>query len=372
MRFLVFAPNDWEEQWMNRQQLFSRIGRKNTVTYSTGLFFSWDTKTQRYLKAPNFFNVLKHRDNVDILSVSKIFCRVPKLRYLDVLIVKLFGLYINKLMGNEKVCLYLFHPKFYQQTSSVKKQLLVYHLYDDLSLQRGYELYREDDEVLLKEADIVICSSKLLQQKIIEKTGRKDILFLPNGVDSTAFSTPRQVPSELKDIRGPKVTYTGSINEKVDLELLLSLSLELENVNFILVGNLKENVLPEKLITEIKRRPNIFLLGFKEKTEMIGYVQHSDVNIMIYKTDGSTWSKYIYPLKMHEYLSTGKPIISSDIDAVREYSAHIHIASDKESWIQAIQTALSEPTFDENKVKIAKLNDWEHRVDSLYHYLKLD
>src|SRR5450759_4284903 len=39
---LALAPQVWNEQWVNRQQLLSRIGRHHDVLYSTGGWFVWD------------------------------------------------------------------------------------------------------------------------------------------------------------------------------------------------------------------------------------------------------------------------------------------------------------------------------------------
>ena len=35
-RFVVLAPNRWDCVWMNRQQIFSRLGQRHFVLYSTG------------------------------------------------------------------------------------------------------------------------------------------------------------------------------------------------------------------------------------------------------------------------------------------------------------------------------------------------
>jgi hypothetical protein len=41
-RLLALAPNSWDGQWMNRQQILSRLGAHHDVLYSTGAWSVWD------------------------------------------------------------------------------------------------------------------------------------------------------------------------------------------------------------------------------------------------------------------------------------------------------------------------------------------
>ena len=75
-------------------------------------------------------------------------------------------------------------------------------------------------------------------------------------------------------------------------------------------------------------------------TESLGaYPQHFDVCLMPYRMDDYT--KYVYPLKMHEYLAGGKPVVSSRIRSVEDFRHVVTIAGSREEWSQAIEQALS-------------------------------
>ena len=68
---------------------------------------------------------------------------------------------------------------------------------------------------------------------------------------------------------------------------------------------------------------------------------------------------------MHEYLAVGKPIISCDIEAVREFSEVINIAKNSEQWKQLIHHLLSDKANHEmkhNRQAVARINTWEQRV----------
>jgi len=82
---------------------------------------------------------------------------------------------------------------------------------------------------------------------------------------------------------------------------------------------------------------------------------------MPYRLDDYT--KYIYPLKMHEYLASGRPVVSAPICSVKEFSHVVAIADHVQDWSNVIKHALSS---EENtaarcaeRQRVALEHDWE-------------
>jgi len=369
LEFIVLAPNSWQGQWMNRQQLFSRIAANHRVVYSCGPFFLWQRHEPQF-KSAHWLPKPKKLDGVILCAAPIIYTRIPKIAALDNLATKKFCRYLeNQTSHNAGICLYLFHPKFLDYTQGIKHSLLVYHAYDDFSKQGLNQSKSKNEEILLREADIVFASSSKIKERLEKISGRKDIIFLPNGVDYEHFSTPTAIPDELAKLPGPKVAYTGSINKKVDLELLLTIAEKLPDTQFIMIGPIGELDASGHLhLLQVKRTKNIHLLGEKQIDEIPAYMQHVDINVMIYKSDESTWASSGYPLKLHEYLAVGKPIVSADIDAVREFASVLKIAKTPSQWVELLTQEL-QATPDEQSVgsrkKISKSNTWNSRVDTI-------
>ena len=80
--------------------------------------------------------------------------------------------------------------------------------------------------------------------------------------------------------------------------------------------------------------PNVYFLGSKPTSDLSRYPQHFDVCLMPYRVNDYT--KYIYPLKLHEYLATGRPVVSVPLPALRGYEHLVEIASGVAGWEQAI------------------------------------
>lgn len=68
-------------------------------------------------------------------------------------------------------------------------------------------------------------------------------------------------------------------------------------------------------VHEFSRRPNVHFLPLKSQVELAAYPQHFDVCVMPYTLD--RYSRSTYPLKLHEYFASGRPVVSTPIEAVR-------------------------------------------------------
>ncbi|MCV2886036.1 glycosyltransferase [Aestuariibacter sp. AA17] len=364
--FTVLAPNQWDGPWMNRQQLFSRIAKNHTVTYSTGPLFSWDIRTDGFAKRP-FTASWTHQHGVDVVTAGKCDTRIPKVGWLDKMATASFS---RKLRAQANVkkrhILYLFHPMFLDYVDTVEHDILVYHAYDDFSKQGAYdERMRQKESALLARADVVFASSTAIQTRLQEMKNR-DVIFVPNGVDYTQFSTPCAEPEDLADIPHPRVGYTGSINRKVDLALIAYLADALPHIHFVMIGGVGQLGGQSDAYQRLQSVTNVHFLGAKSVTDIAAYMQHMDINTMVYKADDSNWSASGYPLKLHEYLAVGKPTISAGIDAVLPFEHVVDIPLTPDAWKQAIERNLKQTdTLYELRQQVAKENTWEQRVETI-------
>ena len=107
--------------------------------------------------------------------------------------------------------------------------------------------------------------------------------------------------------------------------------------------------------------PNVHFLWEKPVDHLGGYPQHFDVCIMPYLMDDYT--KYIYPLKMHEYLASGRPVISSPICSVEEFRDVITVSGTCSEWTHAIERAISPgqdtPAQCSKRQEVAREHDWD-------------
>jgi glycosyltransferase involved in cell wall biosynthesis len=94
---------------------------------------------------------------------------------------------------------------------------------------------------------------------------------------------------------------------------------------------------------------------------MSHYAQHFDVCIMPYVLNDYT--NYIYPLKLNEYLASGRPVVASPTRLLKEFDGTIQLCGSPEQWSAALSTALQPQanSAEARKVRqeIAKKHDWD-------------
>src|SRR5690606_16246345 len=77
------------------------------------------------------------------------------------------------------------------------------------------------------------------------------------------------------------------------------------------------------------------------------------------------------PLKVYEYLATGLPIVSTDLDGLGATRGDLNIAKNHDEFERQIQGALHNPHEGrEERLAAARENSWENRVSLLEHRLE--
>jgi glycosyltransferase involved in cell wall biosynthesis len=108
----------------------------------------------------------------------------------------------------------------------------------------------------------------------------------------------------------------------------------------------------------------VHFLGGKPSKSLGAYPQHFDVCLMPYVVDDYT--RYVYPLKMHEYLAGGKPVVSSPIRSVEDFKYVIALARTRDEWSRAIENGLSSgentPEQRARRQRVARDYDWDGLV----------
>jgi len=377
MRIIGLAPNAWHGQWVNRQQLLSRLGLKHRVLYSTGAWSIWDRQSIDWRRAKPLGH-LHRADNVAIEEAPKFLLRWPRFPRLDQFAIRAHARRLLRHFDRAEappLLTLLFHPWFFPYARFLRSDLLVYHVYDLLEAAPGWDAHQEALEVaLLREADLVTAVSETIAARLREKVAR-EIRILPNGVDLAAFdvrgTATQTIPQDLARIPRPRLGYVGSLHFQIDYGLVAMLAQARPEWNFVFVGGspggTDRDERAEKELKLCRSCPNVHFLGEKHRSEVPAYVSNMDVNLMLYRLSSETWIKAIYPLKLHEYLAVGKPVVSADIPAVREFSAVVRIAAGFTAWLQAIEEALHSGGIgtETERRAVAAQNSWDARAATM-------
>ncbi len=225
----------------------------------------------------------------------------------------------------------------------------VYYCVDDFSEWPGLDqepLRRMDDEVI-QAADVLIAASESLQEKLAS-AGRASEL-LTHGVDLDHWTSLNQSGERgvLSQFEGPLFLFWGVIDQRLDVEFLQALNDSLDKGTIVLVGP-QQN--PPAEIAELSR---VKLLPPVEFDELPGCGHAADVLIMPYVDEPV--SRAMQPLKLLEYLATGKPVVARDLPATKAWADCMELAATKEGFVAKVEKVVSSGVTDQQRLSRERL-----------------
>lgn len=269
--------------------------------------------------------------------------------------------------GFRSPILLIWHPQYLDMLDEFPGVPCIYYIYDHLSGYTGSDpTQRSRSELeLIRRADLVfVLSRKLLE---LNQSFNSNIVLLPNAVDFEHFSRARnaetEIPDDLLSIPRPRVGYIGSINEKVDIELLQEIADNRPAFSVVLIGRQNFQSDDGRLgFSQLVDRPNVYWIPYRDPNVLPAYLKGLDVCLMCYVING--WTYYGDPSKMHEYLAAGKPTVGTPLPAIAEYQDVIEVPSQSSEWITAIDRCLLDIGADAiaRRVDVARSNSYEERV----------
>jgi glycosyltransferase involved in cell wall biosynthesis len=192
------------------------------------------------------------------------------------------------------------------------------------------------------------------------------VVVEPSGVDLERFENlPDPEPSrrQLGLPPGLTVVCTGHLYPGRGMDLFLQLASRMPQVNFLWVGGNPADVgmWRKHASTQIIR--NVSFSGFIPNQKLPLYQAAADVLVMPYYSSvagssGGNIAGVFSPLKMFEYMATGRAILCSDLPALREVLSEdvacFAPVGDEAAWQAALEHLLSDRNFSNQLAQAAR------------------
>jgi glycosyltransferase involved in cell wall biosynthesis len=224
---------------------------------------------------------------------------------------------------------------------------------------------------------VVVCDA--LRRMYLESHAISDdkIVVAHNGatpIDVSDMPLPDLGPA------GMHVGYIGSLYEGRGVDIIGGMAERCPEVHFHLIGGDPDQV--EAWRRKLGSLDNITFHGFKPYAEAAAYRQAFDVLLAPYQREVSVGpggqaesSRYMCPMKLCEYMATGKAIICSDLPVLHELLEDGETTlfcppDDVEAWAAAVDRLYRDPVLRERigeqaRTKFMSQHTWQIRAEQI-------
>ena len=197
--------------------------------------------------------------------------------------------------------------------------------------------YREAYRVIAAQSEFIFTVS----QELADRISPTRAVVVPNGLDAERWTPLRHEPGSLKLLKRPIGVYAGTIDGRIDTELIAAASRSLPSI--VLAGPHHDPA----TVSRLREIPGVHLLGELRQEELVAIIQHCDVGLVPHRDTPLT--RAMSPLKLYEYLGGGLPVVSIDLPPVRGVSERVALCASGADWPRAIATSVELGRLDESR-----------------------
>lgn len=353
---IIFFPGiNWEFLFQRPQQLASVFSNKGYRVFYLRINFRSIKETAvrmvgpgvLELQLPGPVDLVYFRDDMKIEDQGRILTALNKFK---------------EIFGIDQAVLLVEHPFWATFVFNLKDKHhwpVLYDCLDDIDgFQNNLPKYLITEKEILKKSNWVMATSRALVERA--KVYNSCCFLVPNGTDFEHFNRSRPIAFEIHNLRKPVIGYYGAISSWFDVHLISWLAEKRPAWTFLLIGEIFQVD-----VSDLKNHLNVVLLGKKPNSILPSFLQGFDVCIIPFKRTPLTDATN--PVKLYEYLSAGKPVVSSRLTELEYYADWVDLVETPEEWLLHLDLALKTDGQEKktNRIAFAMQNTWLNRVDQI-------
>jgi len=386
-KFIVIYFGDWwDNRWRRRQQLAWRLAERQDV--EKVYYIEFPVSIPELIKSIGGISYLGARDRWGHIFKHGFRSSLKKLEIITpVSLLPYFGprfdfdkafvrFFTSRLLRDvvkkeslaHRTVLWISHPFAINYIGKFNEELVCYDCTERFAdfKEWGDNLRKKiakDDIYITSKARLVFTQTTpvLLEKKKLNPNTH----LVPNAVDYENFIRSGDKKIDLSDINAikkPILGFIGIYNNKIDEELLIKAAEAYPNCSIVILGI----YLRDTNFDRLARYDNVHYLGLKDFSEIPSYLEFFDVCLLPYKIDCD--NRGGSPLKLFDYLASGKPIVSIKVSGTEDFGDVAILAENHEKFIEGINSALNDHellTQLKRRMK-AKENSWKIRADQVW------
>jgi len=253
------------------------------------------------------------------------------------------------------------HPFWYPiAISTIKEEdLFIYDQFDNIKAFPGTPTATIDlEKYIIKNSDFIFCSSDYLLN-ITKRQTSAPCYIIRNACDYNHF----KVAENFSD--SGIIGYFGAIEEWLDLDLIRKIALAFPDSEIHLIG---QDIISASC--ELRDLPSVRFLGEQPYQNLPYYLSTFSVCIIPFKISHLTLATD--PVKLYEYLASGKPVVSTNLPELAEAKDLICISDNHEDFIENITSCLidRDDIIRKRRIEFSMKNTWKDRSESIIRIIE--
>jgi glycosyltransferase involved in cell wall biosynthesis len=368
---IIYFGNDWfAENRTSSHHVAEGLAKRTSVLYVDAPGLRAPKANVRDLRklGRKLLSAARRPTHVDDrlwqMSVPQIpFRRLPFARRMNVAVGKLLVKRALKRLGFERTVSWFAvpHPGFL--ANAFGEAAVVYYCIDDYAALPDVDAraVAEMDAHLTSQADQVFVASSLMLRT--KQRSTPSAVLAPHGVDVALFRTVSDpllsIAPAARNLRRPVIGFYGSIEAWIDLDLIADLAERRPEWTFLMIGRLAVDA------GRLKTLPNVVFAGPQPYQSLPAWAKAFDVAIIPYRLTRQVMNSA--PLKLREYLATGKPIVAVPAPEIERFAGLVRIAEDPDRFITEIEDALGNDGEADraNRIAAASTMTWDARISEV-------
>jgi teichuronic acid biosynthesis glycosyltransferase TuaH len=217
----------------------------------------------------------------------------------------------------------------------------------------------KEEKAQLRRADSIVAVSPELATRWQRLGFERPIAVVPNGVQP--YPHIDTAPAVEVDLPAPIAGFVGHLSSRIDIGMLESVVAA--GCSLLMVGPYNDSWERQRF-QALLAHPRVKWVGPVPFEKLPGYLKVMDVGITPYAD--SEFNKASFPLKTLEYLAAGKPVVCTDLPAVKWLDTDLICVAGPQDFGAATlraSTTAADPQSVQRRVAFAASHSWDRRAE---------
>jgi len=355
----------WDAIMSIPQHISQQLSKDYNIIYACSNQYHFSKNKREHLKKSWELQFYKVAENLNVVEFP--FFPAWKFSFIRTLNHKQWATSISKYLidNNIKIdILWLSSPEQLPFLKIIKRKLSCYHCFDPY--EEFYPKLSLIEPEMFQKTDITFVTAPKLEAKA--KIYSKNVFLVPNGAEIEHFQKviyqKFNLPYDIKKTTRPRIGYIGTIAHWMNFDIIEDLSQNV-NASIILIGPVESEI-----AIKLQDEGKVLLLGKKPYKDLPSYLAFFDVCIIPFKDNELV--RAVDPIKVYEYLSAGKEVVTTPMPALDRIDNLIHQVKpqDFSDTVKRVLQSKKSSQSIKNKADLMHKHSWGSRAKSITEVFK--